>query len=85
MLRGMSTGIEALQRAINILGSQQRAAEVVGVKQPSISWTVRHGAKVPAEWCIPLEQATAARVTRHDLRPDLYPINYVSHMAAVAP
>lgn len=78
----MSTGIEALRRAINILGSQQRAAEIVGVKQPSISWMARHGAKVPAEWCIPLEKATAARVTRHDLRPDLYPIAQMSHMAA---
>lgn len=77
-MRGMSTGIGALRRAIEILGSQQRAAAVVGVKQPTISWTARHGAKVPAEWCIPLERATDARVTRHELRPDLYPFEHTS-------
>lgn len=75
-MRAMSTGIEALRRAIEILGSQSRAAEVVGVKQPTISWTSRHGQKVPAEWCIPLERATEARVTRQELRPDLYPFEH---------
>lgn len=82
MVRAMSTGIAALRRAIEILGSQSRAAEVVGVKQPTISWTSRHGAKVPAEWCIPLEVATEAAVTRHELRPDLYPYETPRHTAA---
>jgi DNA-binding transcriptional regulator YdaS (Cro superfamily) len=71
----MSTGIEALREAIQILGSQSATARVVGVKQPSVNWMARHGRKVPAEWCIPLEQATQGHVTRHQLRPDLYPTN----------
>lgn len=67
------TGIEALKKAIGILGSQAEAARAVGVKQPSISFIVTKGERVPAEWCIPLERATEGQITRHQLRPDLYP------------
>ena len=70
----METGINALKRAISLIGSQTKAAEIVGVKQPTMSWTVNSGERVPAEWCIPLETATQGQVTRHELRPDLYPV-----------
>lgn len=71
-------GLEALARAKAVLGSQQALADAVGVKQPSVHHILTDGKKVPAEWCIPIERATAAKdpnkiVTRHDLRPDLYP------------
>lgn len=71
----MMTGIEALKHAIVLLGSQGEVARAVGVKQPSVSFIVTKGERVPAEWCIPLEKATEGAVTRHDLRPDLYPID----------
>lgn len=67
-------GIEALHRAKDILGSQDDLARVVGVKQPSVSNKLRKGKCVPAEWCLPIEQATEGKVTRHDLRPDIYPV-----------
>ena len=70
----MEKGIGALRRAVIIIGSQKKAADVVGVKQPTISWTLNSGERVPAEWCIPLEVATDGIVTRHQLRPDLYPL-----------
>lgn len=69
-------GIEALIRAIEVLGGQGPTSEVVGVKQPSVSHIVQRGLRVPAEWCLPLERATTEAgqpVSRHDLRPDIYP------------
>jgi len=67
------TGIDALRRAKDILGSQEAIAQIVGVKQPSVHHALTKAEKVPAEWCIPLEKATEGEITRHDLRPDLYP------------
>lgn len=67
------TGIEHLKRAKEALGSEVALAEVVGVKQPSINYMLRKGSRVPAEWCLPIEAATSGRITRHQLRPDLWP------------
>ncbi len=67
------TGIEALRRAKVLLGSEAALGAVVGVKQPSVNYILNSGKKVPAEWCLPLETATNGAVTRHELRPDLYP------------
>lgn len=64
----------ALARAIEILGSQARLAAVVARKQQSVNEVVRRGKRVPAEWCLPIEEATDGKVTRHELRPDLYPV-----------
>jgi DNA-binding transcriptional regulator YdaS (Cro superfamily) len=47
-----------------------------------VNYILNAGKKVPAEWCLAIERATAEKcaelgegepVTRHDLRPDLYP------------
>lgn len=70
------TGMDALRRAVAILGSQTALARVVGVRPQSVSEKLSIGKRVPAEWCIPLENATRAKgetVSRHELRPDLYP------------
>jgi DNA-binding transcriptional regulator YdaS (Cro superfamily) len=64
----------ALKRAIDILGSQTKVAEVVGVSQPSVSYALHEADDVPAEWCLPIERATKGEVTRHQLRPDIYPL-----------
>lgn len=69
----MELGIEALRRAKEKLGSEAALAEVVGVRQPSVNYILNSGKKVPAEWCIPVETATEGEITRHQLRPDLYP------------
>lgn len=67
------TGMEALRRAKELLGSQKAVADAVGIKQPSVHRILSDGKKVPAEWCLPLERATEGKVTRHQLRPDLWP------------
>ena len=55
------------------IGTQVAAARVVGVTPQAVSEILRKGKKVPAEWCLAIEEATGGKVTRHDLRPDLYP------------
>lgn len=37
------------------------------------NWLERDKA-LPGEYAIPIEHATDGRVSRHDLRPDLYPV-----------
>lgn len=63
----------ALERAITFAGSQAALAKSLGVKPQYVwNWLNRDG-KVPAEQVIPIEVATEGKVTRHELRPDLYP------------
>ena len=70
------TGIGALRQAIrHHLRSQVAVARAVGVSPQAVSEILRRGKRVPAEWCLALETATAGAITRHDLRPDLYPEN----------
>ena len=70
------TGIGALRQAIrHYLGSQVAVARAVGVSPQAVSEILRRGKRVPAEWCLAIETATAGAITRHDLRPDLYPDN----------
>lgn len=49
-------------------------ADAIGIKQQTVSEVIRGGGAAPAKWCIPLEVATGGQVTRHQLRPDLYPV-----------
>lgn len=72
----MNTGIDALKEAKDTLGTEAALADVVGVKQPSVNYILNSGKRVPAEWCLPIERATAEKgkpITRRMLRPDLYP------------
>lgn len=58
-----------LERAISAAGTQQRLAEILGIKSASISeWKGR--GSVPANRCIAIELATG--VSRHELRPDVF-------------
>lgn len=70
----METGFAALERAINDhFASQTAAAKVIGVTPQAVSEVMRRKSTVPATWCLPIERATQGKVTRHQLRPDLYP------------
>jgi len=69
----MTNGIGALKTAIAQLGSQVAVARITGVTPQAVSEIVRRGRRVPAEWCLAIEQATGGAVSSHDLRPDLYP------------
>lgn len=67
----MSMGKNGLERAIKQAGSQTALAGLLGVRQSHISnWKNRQG-RIPAERVLDIERVTG--VSRHDLRPDLYP------------
>lgn len=74
--------LAALQRAIDALGSQGELAKAISttdrmLKQQHVWNWLNRDRKVPAEAVIPIERATVAAgspVYRHELRPDIYPI-----------
>lgn len=62
---------EPIDRACAIAGSQAALAQRLGIRSPSISeWRIR--GRVPVARCLEIEAATAAAVTRYELRPDIY-------------
>lgn len=67
----------AIERACRILGGQTELAAKTGVTPQAVNQWVRSG-KAPAERVLAIESATAdpkskaPRVTRYELRPDVY-------------
>lgn len=69
--------LPVLERAAAIVGSMQKLADAIGAKRSSMyEWD-----EVPAEYVLAIEKAQREAwhriprriVTRHDIRPDLYP------------
>jgi len=52
--------------------TQEWLADQLGITQGAVSQWLRRG--VPPGRVIAIERATGGKVTRHELRPDLYPI-----------
>jgi len=67
---------DALQKAVDLAGGQLPLAKMIGVRQGDVwKWLNRAKREVPpAEYAIPIERAVGGQVTRHELRPDIYPI-----------
>lgn len=63
----------ALETAINIVGGQTQLARLLGVKQANVWHWLKKAGRVPGEYVLAIETATGGQVTRHELRPDLYP------------
>jgi hypothetical protein len=61
-----------LEKAVSLIGTY-RLAMAVGVKHPTIHSWLRAG-RVPAERVLAVEAATG--VSRHELRPDIYPLSH---------
>lgn len=61
----------ALKRAIEAAGSQSAFARICGCTQGNIWQLVKRGGHLPAQYVLRVEASTG--VSRHDLRPDLYP------------
>jgi DNA-binding transcriptional regulator YdaS (Cro superfamily) len=62
-----------LKRAVEIVGSQAALAKALKVKPQHVWNWLNRDDRVPAEQVLPIEAATDGKVTRHDLRPDIYP------------
>jgi len=64
-----------IDRAISIMSSQQALADAIStparpITQSHVSYWKRTG-RLPAEYVLSVEAATG--ISRHELRPDLYP------------
>lgn len=65
--------MEALNRAIESQGGLKRLAEKLGVSPQVVSnWRAR--GRIPAGKVLAIETATGGQVRRHELRPDIYPL-----------
>jgi DNA-binding transcriptional regulator YdaS (Cro superfamily) len=63
--------ISALSRAVKAAGGQARLAEALGIHQGAVgNWVARK--RIPAERVLAVEKLTG--VSRHELRPDIYPV-----------
>lgn len=64
-------GMEALDRAIELFETQDKFAQALGIKSPSVSEWRKRG-QVPHERCAEIERITNGQVTRSELRPDIW-------------
>lgn len=61
---------KVIQRALRIVGSQKRLAEICGVSQPAVhKWL--NGGSVSPEKVTAIVNATGGEVKAHEIRPDL--------------
>jgi DNA-binding transcriptional regulator YdaS (Cro superfamily) len=70
MVEGVPSN-QALISAIEKVGGQSAMGRLVGFSQAAVWKWVRQGKALPAEHVLKVEAATG--ISRHDLRPDLYP------------
>lgn len=62
-----------ISAAIEIVGSQAKLADAIGVRQQTISKLLRgQRQKVSAEIAVGIHQATGGKVSKWQLRPDLF-------------
>ncbi|AIC11315.1 helix-turn-helix domain-containing protein [Xylella fastidiosa] len=70
--------MNAIDIAINKLGSVSALAASLGVRQSAISnWRAR--GRVPAERCIDIERVTNGAVICRELRPDVFGASPAGH------
>lgn len=71
----------AIARAAQLAGGQSALARKLGCTPQYVSKMCSSG-HVPAERVLPVEAAVNSAVTRHELRPDLYPVEQAADVAA---
>lgn len=64
----------ALLRAISLAGGKTELANLIHVRYAHVHSWLRPDKQVPAHMCIPIEKAVNGKVSRYELRPDIYPI-----------
>jgi len=70
----------AFKKAVKIVGSQSAMGRLLGVSQAAVWRWMRQGKAVPPEHVLSVEAAT--NISKHDLRPDIYPRDKVISAAA---
>lgn len=61
----------AIQKAIQALGSQQKLASAVGIKQPNVWCWLHNKKRVSPENVNAIVEATGGLVKAYEIRPDL--------------
>lgn len=74
------TPFEALNDAVTRAGSQSAIARICGVSQTAVWKWLQSGKRLPAEYVLPVEAETG--VSKHLLRPDIYPVDEQSSGSA---
>ncbi|MFS1525345.1 transcriptional regulator [Microbulbifer sp. 2304DJ12-6] len=64
--------MNAITKAISLLGTQKKIADMLKIPPACVSQWYRGARKVPPRHCRRIEQATNGVVTRYDLRPDIF-------------
>ncbi|MGE0716898.1 MAG: transcriptional regulator [Alphaproteobacteria bacterium] len=62
-----------VERAVRCVGGQASLARKCGVSQAHVWHWLHKTRRVPAERVLAIESATGGHVSRHELRPDIYP------------
>lgn len=65
------TPFEAFTAAVEKAGGQTKFAEICGCTQGNVWQLLKKGSQLPAQYVLRAEAETG--ISRHDLRPDLYP------------
>lgn len=63
----------AIEKAVLIVGGQTILAKHLNIRPQAVQQWVASG-RIPARRAIAIEKIVAGAVTRHELRPDLYPL-----------
>jgi DNA-binding transcriptional regulator YdaS (Cro superfamily) len=71
-----ATPYESLQAAVARAGSQSALARICGISQTAVWKWLQSSKRLPAEYCLAVEAATG--VSKHLLRPDIYPADLSS-------
>ena len=64
--------LDALREAISVAGSQGKLARMCGVSSTAVWKWLQVAKRIPAEFVLSAEAGTG--VSRHRLRPDIYPV-----------
>lgn len=62
-----------IDEVVRLAGGQAELARRCNTSQPRIWQCINRNLRIPADLVIPFERAVDGRVTRFQLRPDLYP------------
>ena len=68
------TPFQALEHATMVAGSQSALARICHVSQTAVWKWIQSSKRLPAEYVLLVENATG--VSRHLLRPDIYPLEH---------
>ena len=63
---------KVFEQAVAIAGGQSRFARAIGCTPGNVSQLLKKGSPLPGHFVLKAEAATG--VSRHELRPDIYPI-----------